>query len=93
MAAGGVLAPADAAKIAKDSRGSWLVSVTKNLPLSNALDVYDMATTKEHQELAPIMLRKVALFHKTERQKLTELERNRIGTRLAKLGSLAQPQE
>jgi len=84
LAAGGILAPADVGKIMKDSKLSRLASVTKGLPLSNALDVYDMATTQERQELSPIMLKKVATFHKTERQKLTPLERGRLDTRLAK---------
>ena len=93
LAAGGVLAPADVAKIAKDSKISRLGSVTKNLPLSNALNVYDMATDQEKEQLKPILLRKVAAYQKTERVKQTALERRRMDTRLAKFGAEMQSEE
>ncbi|MFZ1010637.1 MAG: hypothetical protein WAN65_27610 [Candidatus Sulfotelmatobacter sp.] len=69
-----------------DSKVSRLVSVTKNLPLSNALDVYEMATDQEKEQLKPVLLRKVAAYQKTERMKQTALERQRMDARLAKLG-------
>jgi hypothetical protein len=91
LAAGGILAPSDVQKIAKASKTSRLVSVTKNLPLSNALDVYDMATDQEKEQLKPILLRKVASYQKTERMKQTVLERQRMDSRLAKFGNVSEP--
>jgi len=87
LAAGGVLAPADVGKILKDSKVSRLESVTKGLPLSNALNVYDMATDQEKEQLRQILLRKVASYQKTERMKQTALERQRMDTRLAMFGA------
>jgi hypothetical protein len=69
---------------------SRLVSLTKGLPLSNALDVYDMATNRDKEQLKPILLRKVAAYQTTGRMKQTALERQRMGSRLAILGSPVQ---
>ena len=86
------MAPSDVAKIAKDFKGSRLVSVTKNLPLSNALGVYDMAIDQEKEQLKPVLLRKVMSYQKTERRKQTVIERQRMDSRLAKFGA-EQPSE
>jgi hypothetical protein len=81
----GMLAPDDVKKIMTDSRVSRLQSVTKNLPMSNALDVWDKASNAERSDMAPALIKKMVAFRKTENQKLTEPERNRMNTRLAKL--------
>jgi hypothetical protein len=82
---GGLLAPDDVKKIAKDSKVSRLQSVVKSLPMSNALDVWDKATNAEREQLAPVVLKKMVAFRKTEHAKLTEPEQNRMNIRMAKL--------
>jgi hypothetical protein len=47
-----------------------LVSSIRSLPMSSTLDVWDRATNAEREQLAPVMLRKIAAFRKTEFQKL-----------------------
>jgi len=81
----GMLAPDDVKKIMTDSRVSRLQSVTKNLPMSNALDVWDKATNAEREQLAPVILKKMVAFRKTDNQKLTAPEQSRMNVRLAKL--------
>jgi hypothetical protein len=82
---GGLLAPDDVKKIAKDSKSTRLQSVVKSLPMSNALDVWDKATNAERDSLAPVILKKMVAFRKTENHKLTAPEQSRMNVRLAKL--------
>jgi hypothetical protein len=80
----GVLSRADVKKTTTDSQVTRLQSVVKNLSLTNALDVSDMATDDERQQLAPLILKKVSNFRKTEQEKWTPAERQRMDTRLAR---------
>jgi hypothetical protein len=81
----GLLAPADAKTIMASSQTSRLVSTLRSLPMSNTLDVWDRATNAERDQLAPVMIKKMAAFRKTEYQKLTQVERDRMNVRLAKV--------
>jgi hypothetical protein len=79
----GKLAPHDVQSILKGAKTTRLASIINRLPMSNALDVWNLTTNDEREKVAPIMLKKMVSFQKTERQNLTPAERGRIDTRLA----------
>ena len=81
----GQLTQSDVKQIMTESQKTRLESSTKNLPLANSLDVWDRATDKEREKLAPIMGKKMQEFATHGAQKLTEPERLRIATRTTKL--------
>lgn len=81
----GEISTDDAKKILKDSRVSRLESITHNLPLSDALDIWDKSTDEERAKLAPILAKKMATYRSTEQHKQTPTERNRMNIRTAKM--------
>jgi hypothetical protein len=85
MVQGGLLAPADAKKIVAGGQTTRLISSVRSLPMSNVADVWDKATNQEREQMAPVMLKKMEAFRKTEYQKLTQMERSRMNIRLAKV--------
>ena len=83
----GQLAPDDVKKVLADAKVSRLESVVKHLPLSNALEIWDLATNQERAQLAPILVKKMAIYHKTEQHKLTSAERSHMDSRMAKMAA------
>jgi hypothetical protein len=57
----------------------------KSLAMSNVADVLDRATRHEREQTAPLVLKKMEASRKTKYQKLTQMERNRMNSRLAKV--------
>ena len=82
--ANGSLAPSDVKTVMNGAQKTRLQAVLTSLPMSDALDVYDRATNAERDQIGPTLLKKMAQFQRTERQKLTPFERDQIDTRLAR---------
>jgi hypothetical protein len=53
--------------------------------MSDVADVWDRETNQEREQMAPVVLKKMEAFRKTEYQKLTAVERGRMSIRLAKV--------
>lgn len=81
----GKLSLHDLETIQKGARTTRLASIVNRLPMSNALDVWDLATNQERTELYPTILKKMLNFQKSEREKLTPVDRGNIDDRLAKV--------
>jgi hypothetical protein len=61
---GGKITRDQAARVTNAALMPALTGRVASLPLSDALDVYDVATQAEKQELLPEMQKKIATFHK-----------------------------
>ncbi len=79
----GVLTPYDFKQIASNASKSRLESVLNRLPMADSVDVWNLANNTEREQMSPVMLKKIMNFRKTESQKLTANQRNRIDTRIA----------
>jgi hypothetical protein len=64
-----------ASKILADSRMTPLASSVANLPMSDSLDVYSVATPQERAGLLPILRKKIENFMRTETDRTPEQNR------------------
>ena len=81
----GALSPDDVKSIQAGAQGTRLTGTVGRLPMSDVLDVWNLATNDERKRMLPTVVKKMAAFRKTEYQKLTPAERNQMDTRLAKV--------
>ena len=65
----GTITRQQAERVLKESRMSPLAARIVNLPISDALDVYDIATTQEKSQLQQLMIKKVEQFAKTQAER------------------------
>jgi hypothetical protein len=75
-----------AARITREALMPPLVGRVSSLPLSDALDVYSVATQAEKQELLPEMRKKIATFHKNAVRTKTPQEIQYLNQRIQQAG-------
>jgi len=91
----GEIAPNDAKEIIAGARRTRLQAVVNRLPMEQAIDVWNLATNAERDQLAPIMAKKMASYRRREAQRLTPAERGRMDVKLAKVfdDMVSEPQD
>jgi hypothetical protein len=62
----GTISRQQAERVIKESRLSPLAARLVNLPINDALDVYEIATSQEKTQLQPLMMKKIEQFGKTQ---------------------------
>lgn len=83
--AAGEISSSDFRNIIDGAKRSRLQSVVNRLNMSNAIDVWNLATNDEREGIAPIIAKKMFSFRRSEAQKLTPSERARMDVKLAKV--------
>lgn len=81
----GEMAPADVRQALKASQSPRLTAVVNRLPISDAINVWNISTNAERQELAPTLIKKMASFRKTEQMKMTPAQQAEMNVKLAKV--------
>ena len=70
-------------QVLKGSQQSRLSSTINRLPMSDAIDVWNLSTNDERGVIGPVMMKKIMDFRNTEQQRLTPAERARMDVKLA----------